>query len=220
MKLNSSLVISIISLIISIYVFISKHYRELYRLGVYNSDAIFDHNSNILFVKIVLINESSLPITIENLSLFPPDSTNQSSNRGMLINESINVVESYDLQTEVYEYKTLTMPTVVPPYSKVDGFYAFSDFLVYGDNYILEVELPNKLLHFNFYPNKKYLKIFIDKENESRLHMVTWRQHPLREKVYFVSKHLKIRTWQTYKIRSKIWINNSISKVKQSIRKK
>ena len=33
-KDNLSLTIAIVSLVISVYIFISKHYRELYRLGL------------------------------------------------------------------------------------------------------------------------------------------------------------------------------------------
>ena len=67
-KDNLSLTFAIVSLVISVYIFISQRYRELYRLGLSNSQAIFDTEEKVMYVELTFVNESSLPLTIENLT--------------------------------------------------------------------------------------------------------------------------------------------------------
>ncbi len=219
-KDNLSLAIAIVSLAISVYIFISKHYRELYRLGLNNSQAIFDTEEKVMYVELTFVNESSLPLTIENLTATLEESQSYSSNVGELINEKRNIIDKDHRSFRNMDAETKTLPITLEPYSTTSYYFAFSEFLVYSHDYFLEVETPNRFIVFPFNPNKKNYSIGIEKKGRSRLLVVTWRQHPLREAVSFFSRHFEKRTWQIYKIHTNTRFNNLKFKVKQSIQKR
>lgn len=219
-KDNLSLTIAIVSLVISVYIFISQRYRELYRLGLSNSQAIFDTEEKVMYVELTFVNESSLPLTIENLTATLEESQSYSSNVGELINEKRNVIDRDHRFFRKMDAETKTLPITLEPYSTTSYYFAFSEFLVYGHDYFLEVETPNRFIVFTFNPNKKNYSIGIEKKGRSRLLVVTWRQHKLREAVRFFSRHFEKRTWQIYKIHTNTRFNNLKLKVKQSIQKR
>lgn len=167
-KDNLSLAIAIVSLAISVYIFISKHYRELYRLGLNNSQAIFDTEEKVMYVELTFVNESSLPLTIENLTATLEESQSYSSNVGELINEKRNVIDRDHRFFRKMDAETKTLPITLEPYSTTSYYFAFSEFLVYSHDYFLEVETPNRFIVFPFNPNKKNYSIGIEKKRKKQ----------------------------------------------------
>lgn len=208
-----SLVLSIISISLSIALFVISHYRQLYRLGiatkkVYYSKGISPNGQEkqIMFVEISIINESQTPAIITGLTITEKELQEYSSNNGELINKSIQVKTDIGDVHEVFNEYTSTLPIVIAPYSSFKGIFAFYQPWTFGQNHFLELETPKRFLVIPFNPTPDYYTYSEERHNRYREIKYYWRQNPLRT---FQNKILVIfhkRTWQifTYRLKAKI----------------
>ena len=208
-----SLVLSIISISLSIALFVISHYRQLYRLGiatkkVYYSKGISPNGQEkqIMFVEISIINESQTPAIITGLTITEKELQEYSSNNGELINKSIQVKTDIGDVHEVFNEYTSTLPIVIAPYSSFKGIFAFYQPWTFGQNHFLELETPKRFLVIPFNPAPDSYTYSEERHNRYREIKYYWRQNPLRT---FQNKILVIfhkRTWQifTYQLKAKI----------------
>ena len=208
-----SLVLSIISISLSIALFVISHYRQLYRLGiatkkVYYSKGISPNRQEkqIMFVEISIINESQTPAIITGLTITEKELQEYSSNNGELINKSIQVKTDIGDVHEVFNEYTSTLPIVIAPYSSFKGIFAFYQPWTFGQNHFLELETPKRFLVIPFNPTPDSYTYSEERHNRYREIKYYWRQNPLRT---FQNKILVIfhkRTWQifTYRLKAKI----------------
>lgn len=208
-----SLLLSIISISLSIALFVISHYRQLYRLGiatkkVYYSKGISPNGQEkqIMFVEISIINESQTPAIITGLTITEKELQEYSSNNGELINKSIQVKTDIGDVHEVFNEYTSTLPIVIAPYSSFKGIFAFYQPWTFGQNHFLELETPKRFLVIPFNPTPDSYTYSEERHNRYREIKYYWRQNPLRT---FQNKILVIfhkRTWQifTYRLKAKI----------------
>lgn len=208
-----SLVLSIISISLSIALFVISHYRQLYRLGIATKKVYYSkgfspngQEKQIMFVEISIINESQTPAIITGLTITEKELQEYSSNNGELINKSIQVKTDIGDVHEVFNEYTSTLPIVIAPYSSFKGIFAFYQPWTFGQNHFLELETPKRFLVIPFNPTPDSYTYSEERHNRYREIKYYWRQNPLRT---FQNKILVIfhkRTWQifTYRLKAKI----------------
>lgn len=175
--------ISIISIIMSITLFVVNHYRELYRIGistglVYYSERIktTGQNKQVMFIEINIINESAIPVTIIGMSIVEHEYQTYDSDNGEFINKSITVED----KKQIYNKQTNTLPIVIPPYSTFQGVCAFYHSWIYSQNYFIELETPKRFLTFPFNPQPETYVFSSKRRGRLRKIEYYWRQNPIR----------------------------------------
>lgn len=199
-----SLILSIISISLSIILFVVSHYRQLYRLGIatrktYYSKGV-DQNGQerqIMFVEIIIINESQTPAVITGLTITEKELQEYGSNNGELIDKSIQVKTDMGGAEEIFNEYTSTLPIVIDPYSSFKGIFAFYQPWIYSQSHFLELETPKRFLVIPFNPTPDSYIYSEERHNRFRDIKYYWRQNSLRT---FQNKILAIFHKQTWKI--------------------
>ncbi len=218
-----SLVLSIISISLSIALFVISHYRQLYRLGiatgkVYYSEGISSNGQKkqIMFVEISIINESQTPAIITGLTITEKELQEYSSNNGELIDKSIQVKTDIGDTHKAFNEYTSTLPIVIAPYSSFKGIFAFYQSWTFKQNHFLELETPKRFLVIPFNPTPDSYIYSEERHNRYRDVKYYWRQNPLRT---FQNKILSIfckKTWQIFIYRLKVRISKIFSNLKRT----
>lgn len=180
---NFALIISVISLSISIFSFLIPLYKSTFRLGVSNQKAEFDNDAKVMFVDISFINESSIPVTIQGLTITEEKFQSYSSNQGELLRPD-----------EIRDNGFTTLPIVIPPYSLSKGKFAFRFPITFKSDYYLEVETSKLFLVFPFNPSP-HITSNIGREIQGRWREenVHWQQSKFRQIPQNIIDYLRIK---------------------------
>ncbi|MCP1638887.1 hypothetical protein J2T50_000582 [Streptococcus gallinaceus] len=127
-----ALILSIISISLSVILFIINHYRQLYRLGIATGKVYFSEkthsngqNRQVMFVEIIIINDSQTPSIITGLTITEKESQEYSSDQGELLDDVIQIEMKVGGKYTKFNRYTSTLPIIVPSYSVFKGTFAF-----------------------------------------------------------------------------------------------
>lgn len=202
--MHLALVISLVSILMSTYLFVIKHYRELYKIGISNSQAIFDESSKTMFVKITFVNESSLPFTVVGLMVTQDKFQYHLSDWGEFIHKEIKVIHCNNHNRYEIEDKTSDLPIIIAPYSKEARYFAFKFPRTYRHDFFLEIESPQRFLVVPFNPVPDTCpNVAAERKGRVRVIQVHWRQHRIRSIKDFVVSLSHKKTWFLLKLKIK-----------------
>ncbi len=202
-----SLILSIISITLSITLFVINHYRQLYRIGIATKKIRYSEEitstgqkKQIMFVEISIINEAQTPAIITGLTILEKELQEYSSDSGSLIDKSIPISSD--------DKYTATLPIVIAPYSSFKGIFAFYQCQVFSPDHFIEIETPKRFLVIPFNPVQDYHMNVEKRHGQYRNVKYHWRQNPLRTLQNKILEFFK-KSWQIYIINPQ----NKISKI-------
>lgn len=205
-----SLIISIISLCLSITLFVINHFKQLYKVGVSTGEVTFDdvitkngQKRTRMYVELKIVNESLAPFTIVGLAILEEENQQYTSDAGEFIDCNLPI-KSDENQIEIGELKgTSTLPIVVPPYSSYHGVVAFYHPTTYRQGKFIEIETPKRFISVPFNPTPDFYIYHEDRHGRGRKLRFYWRQNPIRSlqnkivllfgKEYWVKLYNKIK---------------------------
>lgn len=210
-----TLAISILSFLFSAFIFFSQILSNRYKLGISINESIPDTEKELLYLRISFINESSAPITIQNLILLNHKKetfvdygmpNEYAISNGELFPERVSVGSKYPNLNKSFKAETEYLPFVVQPYGSFTGFFAFflkgRDSVIVDNNVdiFLEVETSKGffLTEKNFSPIHHRLVEFRDQK--ARPVFIYWNISPTRKIIPFLKTRLqKTKWWLTSK---------------------
>ncbi|WP_373106565.1 hypothetical protein [Streptococcus lutetiensis] len=203
-----SLILSIISIVMSSYIFLIKHYRELYRIGISNSKA-FNNESGQMVVRISFVNESSTPLTVQGMLISDKEFRSYSTDFGELID---------GISTKRFnkEINTRTVPFIVAPYSEVTDYFAFNCSAINNPNLFLEIETPKRFLVVPFNPIPDTYHFADTRKGRTREVVMHWKQNPIREFKDKIISFFEEKTWERWIYEAKLRLKRVLKKIRKS----
>ncbi|QBX25351.1 hypothetical protein SAMN02910293_00454 [Streptococcus henryi] len=221
-----SLILSIISITLSVILFVVQQYKQLYRLGVGTGAVTYSNKTStsgqdrqVMFVELSIINESQTPAIITGLTIVEKSLQSYSSDDGELIDKSIQVKNDVGNKHEIFDKFTDTLPIVIAPYSSFRGTFAFYQRWIYRQGYFIELETPKRFLTIPFNPTPDFQIYLENRHGRNRTIKYYWRQNPLRT---FQNKILDIfykKTWKNLFYMLKKMISKILSNLKRCYNK-
>lgn len=221
-----SLILSIISITLSIILFVIQQYKQLYRLGIGIESVTYSEgasptgqNKQIMFVEMSIINESETPAIITGLTITEKELQGYSSDSGELIDKSIQVKTDIGNKHEVFDEYTNVLPIVIAPYSSFRGKFGFYQQWIFRQDHFIELETPKRFITVPFNPTPNTYIHLEERRNRNRIIKYYWRQSPLRT---FQNKILAIfykKTWKTLFYKLRVMISKILSNLKRCYNK-
>lgn len=218
-----SLIVSIISICISIVLFVSSQFKQLYKLGISTGEVFYNdvvtkdgQERTVMYVNVKIVNESQSPATFIGFTITEKEKQEYSSNYGEFIDLPLSIAADNSLS----ELKTSTLPVVIPPYSSFKGLLAFYHPRLYREGHYLELEMPKRFLVIPFNPTPGLIVFNEDRHGRGREIKFYWRQNPIRSFFDFILRLFYKRTWEIFKLRTKATITQFSTNITHRFRNK